>query len=408
MASASVMFSSNEANLAHSVTTIDQSSLPNLDTGIIETPDEALARRHPNPISLSIHEPNHTLHQVMDFQSGHGGMNGEPMEPLVPSNIDDNPRRVITQRVGELSYRAGHDDGRVVSPIDSRKRIASEGSLPSRAYKKRKIEPPSNVPPVHELSHPPPPTHPPKEFEPPRGGKKCQVEPLSTMRKEDYYYSQNTSLSLDDHAYFDEIITKLRTAIYLLNPQGHEPTISSQAGVTLVGEPRVDGPGRARELEPVYSILVDKPPSGPFVCWICGHLATWRSSVNTSALLGMFASTLSISPGSVPRITELSEVALVNLKGNESDEKMGLGEDHHLFLKFSLKAPPSGQRFSYQEALDDHQGKNNNSYPCRFHTWYERRQLPLPLISRPELIILFSNKTFSNPSNQSKHEKKHG
>src|SRR5258706_571276 len=241
-----------------------------------ETPDEALARRHPNPISPSIHEQHHTLHQAMDFQSGHGGMNGEPKEPSVSSNIDDNPRRVITHRVDELTYRAGHDDGRVASSIDSRKRIASEGSLPSRAYKKRKIEPPSNVPPVHELSHPPPPTHPPKEFEPPRGGKKCQVEPLSTMRKEDYYYSQNTSLSLDDHAYFDEIITKLRTAIYLLNPQGHEPTISSQAGVTLVAEPRVDGPGRARELEPVYSILVDKPPSGPFVCWICGHLEKQR------------------------------------------------------------------------------------------------------------------------------------
>ena len=36
------------------------------------------------------------------------------------------------------------------------------------------------------------------------------------------------------------------------------------------------------------------------------------------------------------------------------------------------------------------------------------RQIPLPLISRLELIILFSKKTFSNPSNQSKHEKKHG
>src|SRR5258706_1149307 len=122
----------------------------------------------------------------------------------------------------------------------------------------------------------------------------------------------------------------------------------------------------------------------------------------------MFGSTLSISPGSVPRITEPSEVALVNLKGAESEGKMGLGEDHHSFLTFSLTALPSGQKFTHKLALDDHQNKHNNFYQCRFETWYERRRLPLPLISRMELIILFSNKTFSSPSNRCKHERKHG
>jgi len=276
MASAAVIFGSNGANLGHSVATIDQSFLQTFDTVILETPDEALARRHPNAPSPSTHEPNHTLHQVMDFQSGHGGMNGEPKEPSVPSNIDDNPRRVITHRIDEWSHRAGHDDDRVIYSIDARKRITSEGSLPSRLSKKRKIEPPPNVPPVRELSHSLPLTHPSKEFEPSRGGKECMVKPLSTMRKEDYYYPQNTSLCLDDQAYFDNVIAKLCAAVYLREPQRHEPTISSKAGVTLVGEPRVDGPGRAREGESVYAILVDKSPSRPFVCWICGPLEKQR------------------------------------------------------------------------------------------------------------------------------------
>ena len=85
-----------------------------------------------------------------------------------------------------------------------------------------------------------------------------------------------------------------------------------------------------------------------------------------------------------------------------------MGTTNYIFLKFSLKALPSGERFSYQEALDDHQKKHNNFYQCRVDPWYERRQLPLALISRLELIILFSNKTFSTPSNRCKHEEKHG
>ena len=273
-ASPSVIFGSVGASLGHSVTVIDQSSIQNLDTGILETPDEALARRHPNAISPTIHEPNHTLRQEMDFQSGLGGINGKSKRLTVLSNVNSNPRRFIAHRIDELSHRADHDDSRVISSIDARKRITPEGSVPSRAYKKRKIEPSPNVPPVHKPSHSLPPTHPSKEFERSRGGKKCDVRPLSTMGKEDYYYRRNTSL--DDQTYFHNVIEKLRAAVYLRGLQGHEPTISSEAGVTLVGEPRVNGPGRAKEWEPVYAILVDKPPSGPLVCWICGHLEKQR------------------------------------------------------------------------------------------------------------------------------------
>ena len=258
MAAASEIFGFNGANPGHSVTTSDQSSLQNLDTGTLEANDEALKRRHPDALSPSNHEPNHSLRQVMDVQSGHGRINGKSKELSAPSNL-------------------GHDDGRVTSSIDARKRIASEGSLPSRAYKKRKIDPPPNVSPVHELSPSLPPARPSEEFEPSRGGKKCNVKPLSAMRKEDYYYLQNTFL--DDQTYFHNIIKNLQAGVYLQDPQGLEPTISSEAGMALVGGPRVDGPGRAKEEESVYAILVDKPPSSPFLCWICGHLEKQRKNL---------------------------------------------------------------------------------------------------------------------------------
>lgn len=277
MAAASEIFGFNGANPGHSVTTSDQSSLQNLDTGTLEANDEALKRRHPDALSLSNHEPNHSLHQVMDVQSGHGRMSGKSKELSAPSNLGDNPRRVVTHRIDQLSHRTGHDDGRVTSSIDARKRIASEGSLPSRAYKKRKIDPPPNVSPVHELSPSLLPARPSEEFEPSRGGKKCNVKPLSAMRKEDYYYLQSTSL--DDQTYFHNIIKNLQAGVYLQDPQGLEPTISSEAGMALVGGPRVDGPGRAKEEESVYAILVDKPPSGPFLCWICGHLEKQRKNL---------------------------------------------------------------------------------------------------------------------------------
>jgi hypothetical protein len=268
------MFGSNGANLEHSVTTIDQSLLQSLDTGILETPNEAVTRRHLDALSPSIHEPSHGLHQAMDFQPRHGGMNRESKEPSILTNINDIPRHVVTHRIDEVSPRAGHDDGGVAPCTNSRKRRAPEGSFPSKIHKKRQIEPPTNVPHVHELSPSLPPSRSSEEFEPSRGGRKSNVRPLSIMRKEDYYYAKNTSL--DDQTYFGDVIEKLRAAAYLRGPQGHEPTISSPEGVALVGESRTEGPGRAREDEPVYAILIDKPSSGPFRCWICGHLEKQR------------------------------------------------------------------------------------------------------------------------------------
>ena len=269
MATASGMFGLGGANLEHSVTT----SVHNLDPSILKTPDEVVSTNPPDAPSPSIHEANHSLH----FRSDHESMNRKSKEQSVLSDMDDNPRRVVTHRIDKLSPRAGYDGGRVIPFIDARKRPAPEGSSSSRTYKKQKIEPPTDVPPAHERSPSLPSARPSGAFGPSGGGRKSNAKPLSTMRKEDYYYTKNTSL--DDQTYFRNVIKKLRAAVYMQDPQGHEPTISSQAGVALVGEPRVEGPGRAKAGEPVYAILVDKPPSGPFLCWICGHRERQRKAL---------------------------------------------------------------------------------------------------------------------------------
>jgi len=199
------------------VPTSDQSHLQSHDTGILDTPDDATTRRH----------------------------------------ID-------------ASYHAGHDDGRVTPSGDARKRRAPEGSSSSRAYKRRKIESSTKVPSVRKLSPSLPSPRPSEKFEPSRGGKKSIAKPLSTMGKEDYYFAQNTSP--EDQTYFHNVIKNLRAAV----SHKLEPTISSQEGVALVGEPRAEGPGRARGDELVYTILIDRPSSGPFLCWVCGHLEKQR------------------------------------------------------------------------------------------------------------------------------------
>ena len=256
------MFGSSGANLEHSIRTSDQGLLQNLDPSILKTPDETVTTNPPDAPSPSIHEANHSLHQAMDFRFGHKSLNRVSKEP---SDMENNPRRVVTHRIDKLSPRAGYDGGRVTPSIDARKRPALEDSSSSRIYKKRKTEPPTNGTPV-----------PSKESGPSRGGKKSNANPLSTMREEDYYYTKNTSL--DDQTYFRDVIEQLRAAVYL-QAQGHEPEISSEAGVALVGEPRAEGHGRAKAGEPVYAILVDKPPSGPFLCWICGHREKQRKTL---------------------------------------------------------------------------------------------------------------------------------
>ena len=100
-------------------------------------------------------------------------------------------------------------------------------------------------------------------------------------------------------------------------------------------------------------------------------------------------------------------MAMVNLKGAGAEARMGLGEDHYLSLKFSLKALPSGRSFAYEEVLDDHQEKSNNFYQCRRRNWYESPPTSAPSHSRLGLIPLSSKMTFSTPSNRCKHEKKH-
>ena len=191
------------------------------------------------------------------------------MESSVPSIIDDNSRHVLTDRIDVLSPRA-------TCSIGARKRSAPEGSFPSKVAKKRKIKPPK-VSPDDGPSSSFPPARSSEEYRPSRGGMKRKVKPLSTMREGDYYYRQNTSL--DDQTYFGNVIKKLHAAPYLGHPQTVEPTISSEEGMALVGEIRAEGPGRAKGDESVYAILVDKASSGPFLCWICGHLEQQRKAL---------------------------------------------------------------------------------------------------------------------------------
>jgi hypothetical protein len=66
---------------------------------------------------------------------------------------------------------------------------------------------------------------------------------------------------------------------------------------------------------------------------------------------------------------------MVTLQDAELKRRMGLGKDHRLIVKFSLKGFPSGRRFAYEEALDDHQEKSNSFCTCRYENWYERHSL---------------------------------
>ena len=283
LSSISAMFKSNGANLGHSATTNDQNLS---DIGFPEghkaaVPVSSLGHysiggqaRHPKTLPSSIDEPSRDSRQPTQSWSDHGSMNGSPTQSSVLSHIGDNTYRVVTDRIDDLSPHAGYDDGQPTPSIVRSKRSASEG--PSRVNKRRKIEPPPKAPPDHEPSIPFRPARLSEEYEPSCGGRKPKVRPLSEIG-EDYYYRQNTSL--DDQTYFDDAIGRLRAASYLENPQTFEPTISSEAGRALVEDVRVDGPGCAREDEPVYAIFVDKRSLGPFRCWICGHLEKQRKSL---------------------------------------------------------------------------------------------------------------------------------
>ena len=167
----------------------------------------------------------------------------------------------------DLSAGAFEIPNETVTAIGGRKRSAAEDSFSPRVNKKRKFKPPPNVHRNPEPSTSFPPVYPPSELDPSCGRTKSKAKPLSAIDEKDYHYRKNTSR--DDQIYFDIVVKNLRGASYLTRPQRVEPTISSDAGSALVG----DGAGHARkdEDESVYAVLVDKPPLGPFLCWICGH-----------------------------------------------------------------------------------------------------------------------------------------
>ena len=275
MANASTIFGLNGANPDHSVTPNDPNgAIPVSPVGQCSVEGQG---RYPNASPPSNHGPNRVLRPRKQFPSGHRGINRRSTQSPVLSSIDDDTRRIVPDRIDGLSPRVGHDDGRLTPFIGCLKRSAPEGPLSPKSNKKRRIEPPPKVPPDHEPSTSFPPARLPEEYEPSRGGKEPKAKPLSRIREEDYYYRPNTSR--DDQTYFDRVIKNLREAPYLGNPQTFEPTISSEEGAALVGDVRAEGPGRASGEESVYATLVDKPPSGPFRCWICGHLDKQRKAL---------------------------------------------------------------------------------------------------------------------------------
>ena len=188
--------------------------------------------------------------------------------------LGDNTHPGVTNRIDALSPHPGYD-GDLPRSGGPPKRPAPERSPSPRCVKRRKLNPPPKVPPDSGPSTSFPPAHPSEGYELSRGGRKSKAEPLSKMR--DYYYRQNTSP--DDQTYFNDAIERLRGASYLGDPQTHEPTISSELGQALLRVVRVEGPGRAKEDESVYAVFVDKPSSGPFRCWICGHLEKQRKAL---------------------------------------------------------------------------------------------------------------------------------
>ena len=245
------------------------------DIGLPEVRNEAvtLGQRsmegqgsHPNTFPSSIDEPNRDPSQPRQFQSGHQGKNRRLTRSSGLSGTDDNTPPVVTDRIDDLSPHAGSDGDPPRSV--GRKRPASERYTSPKGIKRRKPNPPPKAPPDRGPSTSFPPAHTSEGYEASRGGRKSKAEPLSKMRG-DYYYRQNTSP--DDQTYFNDAIERLRGNSYLRDPQTQEPTISSEPGQALLRVVRVEGPGRAKEDESVYAVFVDKPSSGPFCCWICGH-----------------------------------------------------------------------------------------------------------------------------------------
>jgi hypothetical protein len=97
--------------------------------------------------------------------------------------------------------------------------------------------------------------------------KKRRAYALESLNQEPLYHS----LPIADREYFNQVVTKLSNASFIVSPQSLEPTVGSPAGRLLIGPRRLIGPGAAAARESVYAVLVDRPSEGAYVCWICGE-----------------------------------------------------------------------------------------------------------------------------------------
>jgi len=97
--------------------------------------------------------------------------------------------------------------------------------------------------------------------------KKRRVKSLWTLVEQPLYHSLPTT----DRDYLDQVVANLRGAPYLVSPQKLEPTVGSPTGLQLIGTRRFTGPGTAADRESVYTVLIDRPVEGAYICWICGE-----------------------------------------------------------------------------------------------------------------------------------------
>ena len=97
--------------------------------------------------------------------------------------------------------------------------------------------------------------------------KKRRAKAIETLNQQPLYHALPTA----DREYFHQVVTKLSNAPFLVSPQSMEPTVGSPAGSLLIGPHRWVGPGAAAAHESVYTVLVDRPSEGAYVCWICGE-----------------------------------------------------------------------------------------------------------------------------------------
>ena len=102
--------------------------------------------------------------------------------------------------------------------------------------------------------------------------KKRRAKVIETLTQQPFYHA----LPAADREYFHQVVKKLGNASYLASPQSLEPTVGSLDGRLLIGPRRSTGPGAAAARESVYTVLVDRPSEGAYVCWICGESRTDR------------------------------------------------------------------------------------------------------------------------------------